>query len=64
MKNKNLSGRLEEIAVRFHRLLAASLTAALEDRDAIEAVVSGADMVFVTAGMGGGTGTGAAPVIA
>jgi len=38
--------------------------AALEDRDAIQAALEGADMVFVTAGMGGGTGTGAAPVIA
>ena len=38
--------------------------AALENIDEIRALVSGADMVFVTAGMGGGTGTGAAPVIA
>ena len=38
--------------------------AALEDRDQIAAALDGADMVFVTAGMGGGTGTGAAPVIA
>jgi cell division protein FtsZ len=38
--------------------------AAMEDREAIAAVLKGADMVFVTAGMGGGTGTGAAPVIA
>ncbi len=38
--------------------------AALEDRDRLAELVSGADMVFVTAGMGGGTGTGAAPVIA
>jgi len=38
--------------------------AAEESRDAIEAVVRGSDMVFVTAGMGGGTGSGAAPVIA
>ncbi len=38
--------------------------AALEDKDRIAALVVGADMVFVTAGMGGGTGTGAAPVIA
>ncbi len=37
---------------------------ALEDRDAIKSVLAGADMVFVAAGMGGGTGTGAAPVIA
>jgi len=38
--------------------------AALEDRDRIAELVVGADMVFVTAGMGGGTGTGAAPIIA
>jgi cell division protein FtsZ len=38
--------------------------AALESRDEIAAQLEGADMVFVTAGMGGGTGTGAAPVIA
>jgi len=38
--------------------------AAEESRDVIERVVKGADMVFVTAGMGGGTGTGAAPIIA
>jgi cell division protein FtsZ len=38
--------------------------AALEDREMIANVFKGADMVFVTAGMGGGTGTGAAPVIA
>ncbi len=39
-------------------------SAALEDRDRIHEVLKGADMVFITAGMGGGTGTGAAPVIA
>ncbi|MBO7293581.1 MAG: cell division protein FtsZ, partial [Clostridia bacterium] len=38
--------------------------AALENIDEIRSLISGADMVFVTAGMGGGTGTGAAPVIA
>jgi len=38
--------------------------AALEDRDAIMDALQGADMVFITAGMGGGTGTGAAPVVA
>lgn len=38
--------------------------AALEDRDRISDVLEGADMVFITAGMGGGTGTGAAPVVA
>ncbi|MFN3237898.1 MAG: cell division protein FtsZ [Pseudomonadales bacterium] len=38
--------------------------AALEDKDRIAEVLTGADMVFVTAGMGGGTGTGAAPIVA
>ena len=38
--------------------------AALEDYERISEVLRGADMVFITAGMGGGTGTGAAPVIA
>ena len=37
---------------------------AIADRDRIEETVAGAHMVFITAGMGGGTGTGAAPVIA
>ena len=37
--------------------------AALEDVERLSEVLSGADMVFVTAGMGGGTGTGAAPII-
>lgn len=35
-----------------------------EDREAVESLLSGADMAFVTAGMGGGTGTGAAPTVA
>lgn len=37
---------------------------ALESKDEIQAALEGADMVFVTCGMGGGTGTGAAPIIA
>lgn len=37
---------------------------ALEDRETIKEIVGGSDMVFITAGMGGGTGTGAAPVVA
>ena len=37
--------------------------AAESDRTAIEELLSGADMIFITAGMGGGTGTGAAPVL-
>ncbi|BDG02699.1 cell division protein FtsZ [Anaeromyxobacter oryzae] len=39
-------------------------TAALEEREQIATALEGADMVFVTAGMGGGTGTGGAPVVA
>ncbi len=39
-------------------------SAALEDADQISELIAGADMVFVTAGMGGGTGTGGAPVVA
>jgi cell division protein FtsZ len=38
--------------------------AAMEDRDRILEVIEGSDMLFITAGMGGGTGTGAAPVVA
>jgi cell division protein FtsZ len=38
--------------------------AADESRDELKSLVSGADMVFVTCGMGGGTGTGAAPIVA
>jgi cell division protein FtsZ len=38
--------------------------AAVEDRERIKEIIQGANMVFITAGMGGGTGTGAAPVVA
>ncbi len=38
--------------------------AALEDIDLIENALKGADMIFITAGMGGGTGTGASPIVA
>lgn len=38
--------------------------AAMEDRERIIEVIEGADMVFITAGMGGGTGTGGAPIVA
>ena len=38
--------------------------AALEDRDRIAEVIEGSDMLFITAGMGGGTGTGGAPIFA
>ncbi|MFT6102546.1 MAG: cell division protein FtsZ, partial [Candidatus Endobugula sp.] len=37
---------------------------AIDDRERIAEVLQGADMVFITAGMGGGTGTGAAPIVA
>ena len=36
----------------------------MEDRDRIKDILSGTDMVFIAAGMGGGTGTGAAPIVA
>ncbi len=38
--------------------------AAMEDRDRIQEVIESSDMLFITAGMGGGTGTGAAPIVA
>lgn len=38
--------------------------AAMEDRDRLQEVLEGSDMVFITAGMGGGTGTGGAPIVA
>ena len=38
--------------------------AAMEDRDRIVELIEGSDMIFITAGMGGGTGTGAAPIVA
>ncbi len=38
--------------------------AALEDQERIKEILTGADMIFITAGMGGGTGTGAAPIVA
>ena len=38
--------------------------AALEDQERLQGLLKGADMVFITAGMGGGTGTGAAPIVA
>jgi len=40
------------------------MQAAIDDKDRIREVIEGADMFFITAGMGGGTGTGAAPVVA
>ncbi len=38
--------------------------AALEDRERIQEMIDGSDMIFITAGMGGGTGTGGAPIVA
>lgn len=69
---------LENSKARVHMQLGQNLTrglgagadpevgrqAALEDRDKIKELLAGSDMVFVTAGLGGGTGTGGAPVIA
>ena len=40
------------------------MQAALDDKDRIKEVIEGSDMLFITAGMGGGTGTGAAPIVA
>jgi len=40
------------------------MQAALDDQDRIREVIEGSDMLFITAGMGGGTGTGAAPIVA
>ena len=40
------------------------MQAALDDKDRIKEVIDGSDMLFITAGMGGGTGTGAAPIVA
>ena len=65
----NVPNKLQLGAKVTHGLGAGSNTeigrqAALENTDAIVELLQGADMVFVTAGLGGGTGTGAAPVIA
>lgn len=43
---------------------AIGMQAAIDDKDRIKEVIEGTDMLFITAGMGGGTGTGAAPVVA
>ncbi|MDR2470634.1 MAG: cell division protein FtsZ [Treponema sp.] len=69
-----LDGSMAEIKIPIGSRLTAGLgaggrpevgeKAAMEDRDLVINTLKGADMVFVTAGMGGGTGTGAAPVIA
>ncbi len=68
--NKNAAAHKVQIGEQLTRGLGAGANpqkgkdAAIESVDALRDVLEGADMVFVTAGMGGGTGTGAAPVIA
>ncbi|MEM7245684.1 MAG: cell division protein FtsZ [Acidobacteriota bacterium] len=68
LRNSKASVKLQ-IGSKITRGLGAGATpevgrqAALEDTDKIIEVLEGADMVFITAGMGGGTGTGAAPII-
>ncbi len=67
---KNLDATILQIGSSITRGLGAGANpaigreAALEDQDRIAEMLAGADMVFVAAGMGGGTGTGAAPVVA
>jgi len=67
---KNLATQKIQIGSKLTRGLGAGANpekgwkAAMEDQAAIAAQLEGADMVFVTAGLGGGTGTGAAPVVA
>jgi cell division protein FtsZ len=69
LANNAAPGRIQ-LGINLTRGLGAGATpevgrkAALEDVQRIAEALSGADMVFVTAGMGGGTGTGAAPIIA
>ncbi|HKU39651.1 MAG TPA: cell division protein FtsZ [Polyangiales bacterium] len=69
LSNNAAPGRIQ-LGINLTRGLGAGATpevgrkAALEDVQRIAEALSGADMVFVTAGMGGGTGTGAAPIIA
>ena len=67
---KNASARSLQLGADVTRGLGAGADpemgrkAALEDRDSLGDLLQGSDMVFITAGMGGGTGTGASPVIA
>ena len=63
-KNKLLIGRKKTRGLGAGSLPQVGEDAALESVDDIRHVVEGADMVFVTAGLGGGTGTGSAPVVA
>jgi cell division protein FtsZ len=68
--DSNLAGQKVQLGPALTRGLGAGANpdvgkkAALEEMERIQEALSGADMVFVTAGMGGGTGTGAAPIIA
>lgn len=68
--NANLAGTKIQLGGNITKGLGAGANpevgrkAAIEDYERLSEVIEGADMVFVTAGMGGGTGTGAAPVIA
>ncbi|MBC8145066.1 MAG: cell division protein FtsZ [bacterium] len=71
---QSLTNNLSSVKVHVGKMLTRGLGAGAdpevgskavdEDREEISQVLSGADMVFVTAGMGGGTGTGGAPVVA
>ena len=67
---KNASARTLQLGTNVTRGLGAGANpevgrqAALEDRESLVDLLQGCDMVFITAGMGGGTGTGASPVIA
>ena len=68
--NESLAHNAMQIGARLTKGLgsggipATGQAAAEEDRDTLASALQGADMVFVTAGMGGGTGTGAAPIVA
>lgn len=68
--SKNLAPLKIQLGARLTKGLGAGANpdigrqAALEDRDLLREALSGADMVFLTAGLGGGTGTGAGPVVA
>lgn len=68
--NRSLAGTTIQLGSQITKGLGAGANpdvgrqAAIEDRDRITEILTDTDMVFITAGMGGGTGTGAAPVIA
>ena len=68
--SKNLAPLKIQLGARLTKGLGAGANpdigrqAALEDRDLLREALSGADMVFITAGLGGGTGTGAGPIVA